>query len=275
MSTTPPSSFLPDWHLRLGQSWNALDPATAQAFETAFRSTARTVDIAVSVLGGHKKTAEFHVDAMTWSDMPLRRDAFSNNPDPAVTIYEYWDDTCWVEYSDFNRQHLQDCTTYSRDATTLFIGSDAYTIDLAGLVQINGASGKPRPIKKAGSPVVISLDADPIAMDDDDSVPNEFKCPILHAPMAVPVVAADGHTYGIDAIGKWLVFSSKSPVTNKPLAHTHLAVNHTLRKIMLEWIEAHQPHNVSVATGKAIGKKKKMRLNRVLAGKKRVEDEHE
>ena len=52
-------------------------------------------------------------------------------------------------------------------------------------------------------------------------------------------------------------------------------MNHTLRKIMLEWIEAHQPHNVSVATGKAIGKKKKMRLNRVLAGKKRVEDEHE
>ena len=265
-STTAPSLFLPEWQLRLGQSWNALDPATAQAFERAFRSTARTVDIAVSVLGGHKKTAEFHVDAMTWSDMPLRRDAFSNNPDPAVTVYEYWDDTCWVEYSDFNRQHLQDCTTYSRDATTIFIGSDAYAIDMAGLVQINAASGKARPIKKAGSPVVISLDADPIAMDDYDSVPDEFKCPILHAPMTVPVVAADGHTYGLDAIGKWLVFSSKSPVTNKPLAHTHLAVNHTLRKIMLEWAAANQPHNIVAGTAlKATGGKKKMRPG----GKKR------
>jgi hypothetical protein len=62
-------------------------------------------------------------------------------------------------------------------------------------------------------------------------------CP--HDRTAVPVVAADGHTYGLDAIGKWLVFSSKSPVTNKPLAHTHLAVNHTLRKIMFEWVAAH------------------------------------
>lgn len=264
-STAPPSSFLPNWQLRLGQSWNALDPGTAQAFEAAFRSTARTVDIPVSVLGGHKKTAEFNVDGMTWSDMPLRRDGFSNNPDPAVTMYEYWDDTCWVEYSDFDRQHFQDCATYSRDATTIYIGSDAYAVDLAGLVQINHGSGRARPIKKSGSPVVICLDADPIAIDDDESVPDEFKCPILHAPMTVPVVAADGHTYGIDAIGKWLVFSSKSPVTNKPLAHTHLAVNHTLRKLMLEWVAAHQPHNMAAATTfKAIGKKK-MRP----AGKKR------
>lgn len=263
-STAAPSSFLPEWQLRLGQSWNALDPATAQAFEAAFRSTARTVDISVSILGGHKKTAEFNVDIMTWSDMPLRRDAFSNNPDPTVTMYEFWDDTCWVEYSDFDRQHFQDCTTFSRDATTIYIGSDAYAIDLAGLVQINGASGKARPIKKSGSPVVISLDADPIAMDDDESVPDEFKCPILHSPMTVPVVAADGHTYGIEAIGKWLVFSSKSPVTNKSLAHKHLAVNHTLRKMMLEWVAAHQPHNVG-ATVKAIDGKKKMRP----AGKKR------
>ena len=157
---------------------------------------------------------------------------------------------CWVEYSDFDRQHLQDCTTYSRDATTIYIGSDAYAIDFVGLVQVNAASGKARPIKKSGSPPVISLDADPMVIDDDESVPDEFKCPILHAPMSVPVVAADGHTYGIDAIGKWLVVSSKSPVTNKPLAHTHLAVNHTLRKIMLEWIAVHQPHYMSAATSR-------------------------
>jgi ribonuclease HI len=73
-----------------------------------------------------------------------------------------------------------------------------------------------------------------------------------------------------------LQVSSKSPVTNKPLAHTHLAVNHTLRKIMLEWMEAHQPHNVSVATGKAISKKKKkMRLNRVDGKKRSLDDEDE
>lgn len=272
-STSAPSSFLPTWQLRLGQSWNALDPATTQAFETAFRSTAHTVDIAVSVLGGHNKTAEFNVDAMTWSDMPLRRDSYSNNPDPAPTMYEYWDDTCWVEFSKYNRQHLQDCTTYSRDVTTIFINNDAYTIDLAGLVQINDASGKVRPIKKSGSPVVVNLDADPIVIDDDESVPDEFKCPILHGPMNIPVVAADGHTYGLESIGKWLVFSSKSPVTNKPLPHTHLAVNHTLRKMMLEWVAAHQPHNVPAAR-KAIGKKK-MRYHRVTPTKKHLDEDEE
>ena len=133
-------------------------------------------------------------------------------------------------------------------------------------------------LKKSGSPPVINLDADPMAIDDDDSVPDEFKCPILHAPMSVPVVAADGHTYGIDAIGKWLVVSSKSPVTNKPLAHTHLAVNHTLRKIMLEWIAVNQPHNISVAASrKSVGSKKKMRIHRVATPDKKrsAEDDDE
>lgn len=277
-TATPLSSFLPDWQLRLGHSWNALDSATAQAFEAAFYSSSHTVDLAVSVLGGQKKTAQFNVDAMTWSDMPVRRDGFTANPEPAVTVFEYWDDTCWVEYNDYYKQHLQDCTTYSRDSTTIYIGSDAYAIDLVGLVQVNAASGKARPIKKSGSPPVISLDAEPMAIDDDESVPDEFKCPILHAPMSVPVVAADGHTYSLEAIGKWLVVSCKSPVTNKPLAHTHLAVNHTLRKIMLEWIAANQPHNISAATSrKSVGGKKKMRLHRVpTPGKKRsVEEDDE
>ena len=62
---------------------------------------------------------------------------------------------------------------------------------------------------------------------------------------------------------KWLVFSSKSPFNNKPLVHTHPAVNHTLRKIMLESVAANQPHNLAVAS--ATGSKKKMRAS----GKKR------
>ena len=59
------------------------------------------------------------------------------------------------------------------------------------------------------------------------------------------VVAADGHTYECRAIHKAICLKPVSPMTNKPLAHTHLVTNHALRKDMALFISKMQPHDVS------------------------------
>ena len=46
----------------------------------------------------------------------------------------------------------------------------------------------------------------------------------------------DGHSYDRESITKWLKTSSKSPMTNKRLAHTKLVPNHNLRKAIADAI---------------------------------------
>ena len=261
MASITLSTFLPRWYVLTNHSqWKAVDSTTAQLLEMAFRSASNKVQVSVVVQGWiPKTTAEFDVNAMTWSGMPLRRDAFTNNPEPVQTMYEYWDNDCWMEYSNFERQHFQDCTMYSRFRTTIYPPAGIFDVDLANLMQTGKRSGITRPMKRTGSTQAVAPKIDLIVMEDDESVPEEFKCPILHSPMSIPVVAADGHTYEYSAISKWLVKSSKSPITNEQLPHTYLSVNHALRKIVIEWISANQP-DVPVAIGTS---KKKMRLSGV------------
>ena len=47
--------------------------------------------------------------------------------------------------------------------------------------------------------------------------------------MQDPVIASDGHSYEREAIAKWLLFSSLSPLTGKPLPDKVLLPNHCLR----------------------------------------------
>ena len=252
---------LPTWQIRLGSThWTVCDDTTALLFEAAFQSTARVIDVNVSVMDG-QKTGEFNVSKMTWAGMPLRRDNHTNNPSPTGMHFEYWDDNgYWTAYNQFDNQNFADCIANGRDNTTIYIGQDEnswYTVDLIGLVQLNMGSGRPRPMQVNGNNVSLDLDAvTPLHLEDNGHVPEEFKCPITQGPFSIPVVAADGHTYELAAIQKWLTAKNKSPVTGKSVAHFHLAVNHNLRKLMIDWVGIHQPDHRSNPKGSAKGKKR-------------------
>ena len=69
---------------------------------------------------------------------------------------------------------------------------------------------------------------------------NSFVCPIGHALMREPVMAADGHTYERTEILKWIQrkgASATSPKTNQILEDTRLTPNHALKASIDEAIE--------------------------------------
>ena len=47
-----------------------------------------------------------------------------------------------------------------------------------------------------------------------------------------PFIAADGHTYELEAIEAWLEEHSTSPMTGKQLAHKRLVPNLLVRRVM-------------------------------------------
>ncbi|XWS46101.1 hypothetical protein CRYUN_Cryun14cG0034600 [Craigia yunnanensis] len=66
--------------------------------------------------------------------------------------------------------------------------------------------------------------------------PPYFICPISQEIMTNPHVAADGFTYELQALRKWLDRGhDSSPMTNVRLAHRNLVPNHALRSAILEW----------------------------------------
>jgi len=68
---------------------------------------------------------------------------------------------------------------------------------------------------------------------------NSCMCPISHALMREPVVAADGHFYERVEIEKWVELKGvgvKSPKTNISLAHM-LIPNHALKSMIDEAVE--------------------------------------
>jgi hypothetical protein len=73
---------------------------------------------------------------------------------------------------------------------------------------------------------------------------NSCMCPISHALMRDPVVAADGHTYKRIEIQEWIRLkedSVKSPMTNASLEHTMLPPNHALKANIDEAVENTMP----------------------------------
>ena len=69
---------------------------------------------------------------------------------------------------------------------------------------------------------------------------NSFMCPVGHALMREPVMAADGHTYERTEIDKWIQrkgASATSPKTNQILEDTRLTPNHALKASIDEAIE--------------------------------------
>jgi hypothetical protein len=254
------ASTAPEWQVLIGTKWMDIDQRSAATMETAFKGSTKTIKIGPSSVLPH--VADFDVGAMTWDGMPLRR-ATARTPGAPVThdqLFNYWDDDgMWVDYCGYTQDLINSCRRNGRSKTAIYVGTVGYDICLDSMIQYNRDTQRPRPISASG---VSSCDDKtlPLKMDYDSTVPDYFICPITQAPMKNPVVAADGHTYERDSIKKAILVKPVSPMTNKPLAHTHLVTNHALRKDMTLFIAKTQPHNVSAAAPAATGSKKRMRV---------------
>ncbi|KAJ0239913.1 U box domain-containing protein [Hirschfeldia incana] len=73
-----------------------------------------------------------------------------------------------------------------------------------------------------------------------DCAPKDFVCPISLEIMRDPHVAADGFTYEVKEIRKWINGgNSTSPSTGAKLSHPHLTPNYTLRSLIKDWLQHH------------------------------------
>ncbi|KAK7361336.1 hypothetical protein VNO77_03387 [Canavalia gladiata] len=78
------------------------------------------------------------------------------------------------------------------------------------------------------------IDAD-LDVQDSTHVPCIFICPILQKIMKNPYVAADGFSYELEAIEKWLQSGNELSPKKLRLKHRLLTPNHTLRSLIEDW----------------------------------------
>ena len=65
---------------------------------------------------------------------------------------------------------------------------------------------------------------------------QDFICPIGGEIMTDPVIAKDGHTYERKHIEEWFRVRLSSPLTNQNLASAELTPNHTLKKVIADFL---------------------------------------
>jgi hypothetical protein len=68
--------------------------------------------------------------------------------------------------------------------------------------------------------------------DDDDSIPQSFRCPLTFEVMADPVLDSEGNTFERKALLKWLQKSNQSPVSRQNVNENVLVPNLALRELI-------------------------------------------
>ena len=68
--------------------------------------------------------------------------------------------------------------------------------------------------------------------NDDDSIPQSFRCPLTFEVMTDPVLDSEGNTFERKALLKWLQKSSQSPVSRQNLNENVLVPNIALRDMI-------------------------------------------
>ncbi|KAK9949379.1 hypothetical protein M0R45_004905 [Rubus argutus] len=74
-----------------------------------------------------------------------------------------------------------------------------------------------------------------VRRDQDSDIPRQFYCPIYKEVMSNPYVAADGFSYELQGIEKWLQSHDTSPMTNLKLKDKVLTPNGTLKLLIRDW----------------------------------------
>lgn len=227
--------------------------------------TNSTIPDAIRYMSGNFDPAK-----MTWRNLPpipVRR-VVSPLAEECNVLYSYWDDCgAWIDYDHATNGFLDECKTLGKKTTVIYVDNstrlDVYDICLVGMIQYSRVTGKARPMKMEG---ISSCDDDTLPLNIEEgpssNIPSSFCCSLTLVPMKHPVVASDGHTYEKKAIERAIRHKAVSPMTNKPLRHTHLVTNYAIRERMTQWIETMQPSNNSVSTCSAVETgKKRMRVS--------------
>jgi GTP-binding protein EngB required for normal cell division len=81
----------------------------------------------------------------------------------------------------------------------------------------------------------------------DEERCRDFMCPISGEIMTDPVIAKDGHTYERNNIVVWFRERLSSPLTNQNLTSAELTPNHTLKKVIADFLEAQKKRDESLA----------------------------
>ena len=76
-----------------------------------------------------------------------------------------------------------------------------------------------------------------IGSPTDTPIELACVCDFLQEIMVNPVLAADGHTYELIAIQRWMEKSDRSPMTNMKLPTRELTPNLEVRQKIQEWQE--------------------------------------
>ncbi|XP_057293961.1 WD repeat, SAM and U-box domain-containing protein 1-like [Hydractinia symbiolongicarpus] len=72
--------------------------------------------------------------------------------------------------------------------------------------------------------------------ETEGNIPDEFLCPITRELMSDPVLVADGFTYERSSITAWIKSGkSTSPMTNRPMQHTNLIPNRSLKSAIMRY----------------------------------------
>ena len=149
----------PDWQIRLGANWQALDKTTSTLLEAAFMSGSTQVAQIPGVLTSASTNQPFNVDKMEVAGLPVRRTA----KDAVSTNCEYWDDEAWVDLDPYAQCLIHAALSVGRETTAIYIGSTAYDISLqaGNQMQIKRMTAKARPLRISGMSAIVDDTAHP------------------------------------------------------------------------------------------------------------------
>lgn len=224
----------------------------------------------------------FEVDGMliVFEDrrsFPLRRRLVCNDYSTPLTDWgtigvtgvQFWNGAQWQSFTMQDRVHIHCLLRVGRKTTVVYNTPDdndrecgSYIIDLDPdcPTQTNRATATTRPLRlsyakdRFGHFAMPSDAEEEFVIEDDDRMPNEFKCPITSLPMVIPVVLNDGFTYEKAAIERWLQRKKVSPVTGDRIDDVCMIHNVNLRKLIRDYVAS----TPSTSTGDApeTGKKR-------------------
>jgi hypothetical protein len=235
-----------DWQVKANYVWHTFPTSITSMLEKAFSSKKATISLVSTIRCIDWNPpfvlpeCLFHLDNMIWEHYYLRRVGGGDTLSSDFNV-KYWnDETHWTHFDRDATLQIGGALLYGRNATCIYTEEAAYDIDLREKTQTNRDTDKTRGI-------MISNFAQPrnfkrasaLAWSDDiceDSIPDEYYCPISNSLMKEPVNADDGNTYEYSYISTWLEKKLTSPITNEPMG-PGLTHNRSLRSLMQKCIE--------------------------------------
>ena len=230
-----------EWQVRSGSLWEPLNAWSSAALETAFTTSSASVSrvtLQITLKSyPYLQTEDFDVTAMTWTNTRSRRTKSVDHAARLLSI-EFYDGQAWIAYDDYLHALVIDALNSRRSQVGVHIGDHHLVIHFP-----NGSTGDMyqvssnrviRPVRTKSAVIQISTSPLTVPVVDDETLPDDLRCPITQFPMQDPVTAADGHVYERAAIECWIYKQSvpKSPVTNLVLASSILYPAHFVRNVL-------------------------------------------